>query len=111
MFDLCVALRCKVTHAKPIYKQDGKKYKSVCNFTESCRILRLYHETTHLIMENPIAEWKARCAAAGTNLTQLCKRAGVARQTLEHWKKNPNPQAVTLKKLEDALAAISSERK
>lgn len=62
-------------------------------------------------MENPLIEWKSRCAAAGTNLTQLCKRAGVARQTLEHWKKNPNPQAATLQKLEAALAAIASERK
>lgn len=43
---------------------------------------------------------KIKCAERGTNLTQLCKEAGVDRSVPQRWKTNGNPsRLVTVEKL------------
>lgn len=52
-------------------------------------------------MSKLINALKARCAAAGTNITAVCEAANVSRSTVERWKKNP-PKSL---RILDALEA------
>ncbi len=45
-------------------------------------------------MENLVNDLKAMCALAGTNLTEVCRDAGVSRGKIERWKKD-TPRAVS----------------
>lgn len=40
-------------------------------------------------MENVYTELEEACKLAGTNLTKVCRAAGVPRSTIERWKVNP----------------------
>lgn len=46
---------------------------------------------------------KARCAQKGTNLSAICRAAGVHRQTVERWKDKTPKTLTTLEKLENAI--------
>jgi hypothetical protein len=55
-----------------------------------------------------IENLKARCKAAGTNLTQLCMDAGVDRSVVERWKKGTKTLTL-LAQLEAALQKREKE--
>jgi precorrin-6x reductase len=62
-------------------------------------------------MTNIVTTLKAKAAAAGTNLTAICKKAGVPRQTVERWK-NEEPKTIQLlRKLESAIEQVATEQK
>jgi precorrin-6x reductase len=50
-----------------------------------------------------IREIEARAKAAGSNITQVCKRTGIARVTYERWR-NLAPQ--TIRKLDELEAEV-----
>lgn len=51
-----------------------------------------------------------RAFAAGTSISNVCKRAGIAPSTVTRWKKRvTKPNATTLKKLSDALDEIERQ--
>lgn len=52
---------------------------------------------------NIVLTLKAKCAAIGTNITQICKDAGVPRQTVERWKVEEPKTIVLLRKIEEAI--------
>jgi precorrin-6x reductase len=54
-------------------------------------------------MTNIVTTLKAQAAAAGTNLTAICKKAGVPRQTVERWKNKEPKTFQLLRKLEAAI--------
>ena len=62
---------------------------------------------------NPfIAELETRAYAARVPIYKVCERANVAPATITNWRKNKaKPNASTIGRLEDALAAIEAERK
>ncbi len=55
-------------------------------------------------MDEIIKSLKARCAAAGTNITEVCREAGVSRSTIERWKQKPPKSLQILNSLEAKLA-------
>lgn len=61
-------------------------------------------------MTNIVDTLKAKAAAAGTNLTAICREAGVPRQTIERWKEEPKTIRL-LRKLEAAIDAAKSKQK
>jgi transcriptional regulator with XRE-family HTH domain len=64
-------------------------------------------------MPKELIELQRLAEAAGTNLNQLCKKAGVARSTPTRWLgANPKaaPNTSTLNKLRKALEDIVAER-
>lgn len=59
-------------------------------------------------MTNIVKTLKVKAAAAGTNLTRICKNAGVPRQTVERWK-NKEPKTITiLRKLEAEIETATT---
>jgi len=53
---------------------------------------------------------KERCEAAGTNLQEVCDRAGVARSTVQAWR-NREPHTVEIiRRMETAIDAIRNEK-
>lgn len=60
-------------------------------------------------MTNIVTTLKAQAAAAGTNLTEICRRAKVPRQTVERWKKEPKTIKL-LRKLEAEIAKARLEK-
>jgi len=46
---------------------------------------------------------KERAKLSGLSLVQLCLRVGIARETLENWKKNEPKTLVILQKINDVL--------
>jgi hypothetical protein len=60
-------------------------------------------------MTNIVTTLKAQAAAAGTNLTEICRRANVPRQTVERWKKEPKTIKL-LRKLEAEIAKARLEK-
>jgi DNA-binding IclR family transcriptional regulator len=55
-----------------------------------------------------LASIEQRAKAAGSNLTQLCKRSGIARATVERWAQRA-PQTITkVDELEAEVAAIEA---
>lgn len=60
-------------------------------------------------MTNIVTTLKAKAAAAGTNLTAICRAAGVPRQTVERWK-NKEPKTIALlRKLEAEIEKARAE--
>lgn len=52
---------------------------------------------------------EARAKAAGSNMTQVCKRSGIARATVERWAGRP-PQTITkVDELEAEVSRIEQE--
>lgn len=54
---------------------------------------------------------RIRCAQLGTDLTKLCRKAGVNRSALDKWSKQEPKTLVTLKRLNAALELMESEAK
>jgi hypothetical protein len=53
---------------------------------------------------------ESRAKAAGSNLTQVCKKTGIARATVERWRYRA-PQSVTkLDELEAEVVRLESEK-
>lgn len=61
-------------------------------------------------MKNIVDELKVKAAAAGTNLTAACERAGVDRSIPERWKKNIPKSFVAYAKIEQAIDDIANEK-
>lgn len=59
-------------------------------------------------MTNIVTTLKAQAVAAGTNLTEVCRRAGVSRTTVERWKKEPKTIKL-LRKIEGEIAKARAE--
>jgi hypothetical protein len=58
---------------------------------------------------NTFEKFNIRCDNLGINLSELCRRAEVGRQTFEYWK-NGDPQTLTMYfKLLDALNELENE--
>lgn len=55
-------------------------------------------------MSKLVNSLKARCAAAGTNITAVCEAAGVSRSVIERWKIKPPKSIQILDALETELA-------
>ena len=51
---------------------------------------------------------KFKCEQAGTNLTEVCRLAGVDRSTVERWKKKEPNSVVIIKSLEAAIENIKA---
>lgn len=49
------------------------------------------------------------CAQAGTNITEVCKRAGVNRNTVDQWRKKEPKQFQTLRALFYTIEKIKQE--
>lgn len=62
-------------------------------------------------MENPITTLKVKCAQAGTNLTEVCRRAGIARSTVDRWEDELPKSFQILNKLNEAVDQIANEKK
>lgn len=60
-------------------------------------------------MDDIVKELQVKCAQAGTNLSEVCRDAGVSRSTIERWKKKPPASITHLRKLEDAIQKRYSE--
>lgn len=50
-----------------------------------------------------LREIEARAKAAGSNITQVCKKSGIARATYERWQQRP-PQTVA--KVDELMAEV-----
>jgi hypothetical protein len=62
-------------------------------------------------MTNIVTILKAKAAAAGTNITEICRRAHVPRQTVERWK-NEEPLTIKLlRKIESEIEKAAAEQK
>lgn len=65
-------------------------------------------------MIKEVQDLMTQAEAAGTTLTELCRRSGVARSTPQRWMEKDTtagPTLNTMQKLRDALAAVVAERK
>lgn len=49
------------------------------------------------------------CAQAGTNITEVCKRSGVNRNTVDQWRKKEPKQFQTLRTLFYTIEQIKQE--
>lgn len=58
---------------------------------------------------NTFFELKRKCAEAGTNLTEVCKVAGVDRSMLSRWRQREPKTLEILRKLEDAIQQIKQK--
>ncbi len=61
-------------------------------------------------MENTLTTLKIECVKAGTNLTQLCKKAGISRTTIDRWEKELPKSLKVLDALRLALEEIKTEK-
>lgn len=62
-------------------------------------------------MSTLINSLKSRCAAAGTNITAVCKQAGVSRSTIERWKAKPPKSLQILDALEEQIQEAENSTK
>lgn len=58
---------------------------------------------------NIVQSLKIKAAAAGTNLTEVCRRAGVSRQTVEKWKDEEPKTLQILRRLEAQIEILKGE--
>jgi transcriptional regulator with XRE-family HTH domain len=58
---------------------------------------------------NIVQTLKIKAAAAGSNLTEICRRAGVNRQTVEQWKDDEPKTLKILRKIEAEIEKIKTE--
>lgn len=61
-------------------------------------------------MEDIVQSLKIECVKAGTNLTEVCRRAGVHRTTVERWEKKLPKSFTALQALQNAIAEIKREK-
>lgn len=54
---------------------------------------------------------KQRCDAAGTNIQEVCKQAGVTRSTVQNWKIREPHTIETIRRLEQAIDEIKKNKK
>lgn len=57
-------------------------------------------------MINPVELLKVKAAEAGTNLTEVCRNAGVDRSMIERWKKNVPKALITYELLNEEINKI-----
>lgn len=69
------------------------------------------HKKSPVITENIFDSLKVRCAQAGTNLTEVCKRAGVDRSSLERWKRKEPKTITIIRKIETEIEKIEAKKK
>jgi len=62
-------------------------------------------------MENIYTELEAAAKAKGTNLTQICRAAGVARSVPARWKDNEPKTITILRRLKKAIEDIKEPLK
>jgi hypothetical protein len=61
-------------------------------------------------LQSRLQSIEARAKAAGSNLTQICKKSGIARATVERWRYRA-PQSVTkVDELEAEVARLEAEK-
>lgn len=56
-----------------------------------------------------LASIEARAKAAGSNVTQICKKTGVARATYERWVQRPPQTIVKVDELEAFVAQLEAD--
>jgi transposase-like protein len=61
-------------------------------------------------MNNIVQSLKIKCAEAGTNLTHVCRQAGVNRSTIEKWKREEPTSLQIIRKLEKAIEEIKTTK-
>ncbi len=57
-----------------------------------------------VVFNDALSQLEADAKAAGSNLTEVCREAGVSRTTPDRWREKPPATIVTLKKLQDVVA-------
>ena len=62
-----------------------------------------------VVFNDALSQLEADAKAAGSNLTEVCREAGVSRTTPDRWKEKPPATIVTLKKLQDVVAEKSKK--
>jgi DNA-binding phage protein len=65
------------------------------------------HKTTLDVTENLATSLKVECIAAGTNLTEVCRDAGVNRSTVQRWMEAEPKTWIEIRKI---LKAINERR-
>lgn len=61
-------------------------------------------------LQNRLKSIESRAKAAGSNFTQICKKTGIARATVERWRYRA-PQSVTkVDELEAEVARLEAEK-
>lgn len=68
------------------------------------------HKTSLNITEHVFGSLQTACADAGTNLTEVCKLAGVNRSTVERWKAQEPKTLVELRKLYGTIEKLRRKR-
>lgn len=61
-------------------------------------------------MENILTSLKVKCVEAGTNLTEVCRRAGIHRSVVDRWERELPKSFKTLEALHAAVEDIKSEK-
>lgn len=61
-------------------------------------------------MENLLTSLKVKCVEADTNLTEVCRRAGIARSTVDRWERKLPKSFELLQKLNDTVDRIKIEK-
>lgn len=61
-------------------------------------------------MENILTSLKIACVNAGTNLTEVCRRAGVHRSVVDRWERELPKSFKTLEALHKAVEEINVEK-
>lgn len=60
-------------------------------------------------MENILTSLKLKCVEAGTNLTEVCRKAGVHRSVVDRWERELPKSFKTLELLTKAVEEIKAE--
>lgn len=60
---------------------------------------------------NIVMQLRSEAALAGTNLTTICRKAGVTRQTLINWEKKEPTSLQILRRLQTAIENIKQEQR
>jgi len=58
---------------------------------------------------NIVQSLKTKAAAAGTNLTEVCRVAGISRQTVERWKDEEPKTLQIIRKLEATIETLKKK--
>ena len=61
-------------------------------------------------MENVLTSLKVKCVQADTNLTEVCRRAGIARSTVDRWERELPKSFQILDQLNKAIEEIAAEK-
>jgi len=57
------------------------------------------------VFNEAVTQLEADAKSVGSNITAICREAGVSRTTPDRWKEKPPATIETLAKLQDAVAA------